>query len=504
MQAVLRVADIRTIEAAEAAQLPPGTLMQRAGQAIADWLIAHDDGPVLFLAGPGNNGGDAFEAATRLHQAFRQVHVLYSPRNEAAHRTLPPDSARAITRAQSAGVPISDAWPKHFHPSVIVDGLFGIGLQRAITGVWAQWIEHARQSHCPLIAIDVPSGIDADSGARVGGADALAIAATTTLTFIADKPGLHMGAGADLAGEVIVANLGCTSASIALIDPGLRTDPAQFNDLWAPRERNTHKGRFGDLAVIGASAGMTGAGLLAARTALLAGAGRVFLHPLDADVKLDWLHPEIMVRARDTLQANAVQVIGPGLGTSDAALHLLTTALASPTPVVLDADALNLVSVTPPVAAIVRSRGELGRTTVMTPHPLEAARLLGTTADEIQADRLRAARALAQAFSAVVVLKGAGSIICAPAGPWRINLTGNPGLASGGTGDVLAGLLGALIAQHPKAPTIDTVSGGVWLHGRAADTLVEQGVGPIGLTASELGPALRSLLNAPRSAAPLA
>ena len=196
-----------------------------------------------------------------------------------------------------------------------------------------------------------------------------------------------------------------------------------------------------------------------------------------------------------------MHVIGPGLGVSSRASDIVCDALAWASPLIIDADALNLIATSTTLQDSMRARAARGHATVMTPHPLEAARLLGQPLSDVTHDRLRAARTLAKTFHAIVVLKGVGSIICAPTGAWQMNITGNPGLASGGTGDVLAGLLGGLIAQHPQASILETVCGGVWLHGRAADHLVAQGIGPNGLTASELAPALRVLINRPSRAA---
>ena len=236
---------------------------------------------------------------------------------------------------------------------------------------------------------------------------------------------------------------------------------------------------------------MAGAAILAARSAAMAGAGRVYAGFIDTPPAYDPLHPEIMCRhAADLDLARAVVVAGPGMGTGADAHALLAQALASAAPLVLDADALNMVAADTGLRA-----GLISRTaaTLMTPHPLEAARLLGRSAADVQADRLGAARSLAAGFNAMVVLKGAGSVMARPDGFVVINTTGNPALATAGTGDVLAGLCGALLAQ--QWPPWEALLGAVWLHGAGADLLVAQDAGPVGLVASELPVAIRSCLN---------
>jgi hydroxyethylthiazole kinase-like uncharacterized protein yjeF len=257
------------------------------------------------------------------------------------------------------------------------------------------------------------------------------------------------------------------------------------------RRQNSHKGSFGDVGILGGAPGMAGAVVLAARAAAMSGAGRVYAGFIAEPPAFDPVHPEIMCRRAAELDlAHAALVAGPGLGVSADAHALLAGALASSAPLVLDADALNMIAADDGLRQSLAGRAGA---TLMTPHPLEAARLLACGAADIQADRLQAARRLAAAFNAMVVLKGSGSVIARPDGMAVINPTGNPGLASAGTGDVLAGLCGALLAQHwtPWQAAL----GAVWLHGAAADLLVDQGIGPTGLVASELASAIRTCLN---------
>lgn len=280
-----------------------------------------------------------------------------------------------------------------------------------------------------------------------------------------------------------------------ILKSGTHTTHALIAPLFAPRDPEGHKGTFGSVGVLGGAQGMTGAALLAARAALKSGAGKVLVGLAQTPIPMacDLIQPELMIRQADALLADHPTIqawaAGCGLGQSENAASWLRTlfSLRGPSPVVLDADGLNLLaneSVRP-----TWGRGQI----VMTPHPAEAARLLGTHTQEIQADRPAAARGLAAKFGAWVVLKGPATIVCAPDLSWQINPTGNVGLASGGTGDVLCGLLASLLAQG-FTPDI-AVTGGVWLHGFAADSLVKQGVGPIGLTAGELADAIRALRN---------
>ncbi|SHG77883.1 bifunctional ADP-dependent NAD(P)H-hydrate dehydratase/NAD(P)H-hydrate epimerase [Massilia sp. CF038] len=486
MTPLYSVAEIRGIEQAAAASLPAGSLMQRAGlAAAAAALDMAGNGSVLLLAGPGNNGGDALETAANLSQAGVEVAVLHLP----GEGTISAETAHALARARASAARFVDALPAHGEWALVVDGLFGIGLARPLAGAARALALAINDWDCPVLALDVPSGLDADSGAVIG-PDGVAIEATRTITFIGDKPGLHTFAGRDVAGDILVASLGIDTALVPASSAHLGSAQPFASRLTA-RRHNSHKGSFGDVAILGGAAGMAGAPVLAARSALFAGAGRVFVAAIDPGAAFDSAHPEIMFRAAAGFAGtDSTLVAGPGMGDSAAAIRVLVKALDSMAPLVLDADALNLV------AASLDLQGHLAQrqaATVLTPHPLEAARLLGVTTAVIQGDRLAAAREMAARFQAVVVLKGSGSVIADPDGAAVINPTGNPGLATGGTGDVLAGLCGALLAQGWTA--WEAALGAVWMHGAAADLLVAQGVGPVGLTAGELAPAIRTVFN---------
>ena len=382
--------------------------------------------------------------------------------------------------------------------ALVVDGLFGIGLAREVSGDYARLVDYANAQSCPVLSLDIPSGLDSDTGRVLG----RAVRATHTLTFLAHKPGLLTLDGPDVCGLVTVADLGIDVRT--LVPPeGWIAGPELLPHTLKPRTRNFHKGDAGSVAVIGGADGMCGAALLAGRAALKMGAGKVFVGLLDHKApSFDPGALELMLRHPDEtlgLDLDAL-VVGPGLGMGERAETLLGAALTSETPCVLDADALNLLAQN-------RGLGEAcaRRTadTILTPHPGEAARLLGTSTAAVQQDRLAATRMLRERYKADVVLKGNGSILVARDGHWFVNTSGNPGMASAGMGDVLAGMLGALLAQKYSGEAALIL--GTHLHGAAADVLAEGGVGPVGLTASEVADAARRLWNGwlrPRAPAP--
>jgi len=491
---LLRVAAVRKLEAAALARAPDAALMERAGDAVARLaatMTAERGGIVIVLAGPGNNGGDALVAARLLHERGIGVRValLDEPSRYRGDAAIAWSRWREV--ASTDADPI-DPLPAIADAVLVIDGLFGIGSNRAPSGKARDWIVAVNAVDVPVLSIDVPSGVDADTGHVAD----LAFDADRTITFIADKPGLHTGDAVDHVGVVAVEKLGIDDeAAFAIGDAGCINGPSRFERLFAPRRLNSHKGSNGSVAVIGGDHGMVGAALMASRMALHAGAGRVYVKLIAEDAPTyDVLHPELMLRASlDGLDANAF-AIGPGLGHGDAARELIIHAIDHAKTLVIDADALNLISKDTDLASRVSSRPAKGLApAVLTPHPLEAARLFGSDVETIQRDRMVSATTLAARFASVVVLKGAGTIIAAPDGSWVINTTGNPALGTGGTGDVLCGLVAGLLAQH-LAP-FEAACAAVWLHGAAADDLVGAGIGPLGLTASELIPAIRARIN---------
>ena len=449
--------EIRRIERAAGDAAPP--LMERAGAAaaaLAATLAGDKAKDVLVLAGPGNNGGDARVVARLLEERFFRVAIA--------------------TRV--AEIP-QKTW------GLVIDGLFGIGLAREIAGEHAALVDYANRQSCPVLALDIPSGLHADSGRVLG----RAVRATHTITFIALKPGLLTLDGPDHCGEIHVDALGLQLPGSSAWVAG----PNLFRGVLKPRPRNFHKGMAGSLAILGGAAGMSGAALLAGRAALKLGAGKVYVGLLEEGISSDPNSLELMLRHPDDALGQDLDalIVGPGLGESERAETLLGAALASDLPCVVDADGLNLLAENPELRhACARRTAD----TLLTPHPAEAARLLALSTADVQADRVKAARALAGNLSAHVVLKGNGSVLVARDGHWFINTSGNPGMASAGMGDVLAGMLGALLAQRYSGESALVL--GTHLHGAAADALVSEGIGPVGLTAGEVIGAARRLWNA--------
>ncbi|MDR7006507.1 NAD(P)H-hydrate dehydratase [Paraburkholderia strydomiana] len=503
---LLTLTDLRIAESQAAASLPQHALMDRAGKAAASFLleqITRDTSVeksrqrVWLIAGPGNNGGDALILAAELHKAGIAVELCMPVE-------VKPDDARwALATARASGVAIATAPPASLDGYTwLVDGMFGIGLARPLEGVFAATARHlsqraqSRPHTGGVLALDVPSGLDSDTGTIVGDGDGdgnAAVRATHTVTFIAGKPGLFTAQGRDLAGSVTVAPIGvdCSARTAVQLNA-----PELFGSFLPPRDFGTNKGTFGSLAVVGGDTGMCGAPILASRAALYTGAGKVHVALLGAGAPpYDPPHPELMLHAVDDLPLDKMDALalGCGMGHGERATRVLHDVLQLDVPKLLDADALNLISKDSTLAVAVTARGVQGDPCVLTPHPLEAARLLGTEVVRVQRDRLAAARALAARFASVVVLKGTGTVIAAPDGRLTINPTGNAALATGGTGDVLGGMIGALLAQH--LPGYEAALAAVYLHGLAADTLSAQGHGPAGLTAGELAPMVRTLLN---------
>ena len=463
----------------------PG-LMERAGAAADDRALhlARANGRELVACGPGNNGGDGFVVSRLLLQRGVQVQTLFT----GDESRLPADAAEALHALRAAGgeTSVDFGADSAASLSLIVDGLFGIGLQRPLEGRHAELIERLNAIDAPKLALDIPSGLDAGTGRILG----CAFRATETITFIGLKPGLLTLDGPDCCGDIGVADLGIAGTE----SPGCGQvlSPAMFAAELRPRLANTHKGSFGDAVIIGGARGMIGAALLAGRAAMHVGAGRVFVGLIDATVPaIDPVQPELMVRSAASLaQAPAALAVGPGLGRSTEAMTALRQAMQGRSPLVLDADALNLIAEDAALAELLRSREAPA---VMTPHPAEAARLLGIGTDEVQADRVAAALALAERYRCPALVKGAGSVVALDDGQWTINTSGHAGMASAGMGDALSGIVTGLIAQG-WAPA-RALPAAVHLHGAAADLLATEGDGPIGLTASETIIAARRVFN---------
>ena len=485
---VYLTAGVRAIETAAVAVKKPPQLMEKAGLAAAE--IARDISggtgkSVLVLAGPGNNGGDAFVVARHLKKWYFKVTVVFA----GDEKKLSADAKAALGAWRKAGGTIAPSLPASRQWGLVVDGIFGIGLERDVTGLYAGWINAINALGAPILALDVPSGLHSDSGRVMG----CAVRATQTVTFLALKPGLLTLDGSDHCGEIHLRALDLDTQSLRPAS-GFLIGREILASASKPRRINSHKGDYGSVGVIGGDHGMVGAALLAARAALKLGTGRVYIGTLvPNELSVDIQQPELMIRSADEvlkLKNLSCLAVGPGLGLTPDAAFYLKWALESRLPLVLDADALNIVAAD---RGLKKQLNQIDTAKILTPHPAEAARLLGTSTREVQNDRLGAALTLAKTLNSFVVLKGAGSICAAPDGSWHINTSGNPGMASAGMGDVLTGMIAALLSQGAEPKT--ALLAGVYLHGAAADHAVAGGSGPVGLTASETIEAARGLLN---------
>lgn len=443
----------RQQEAAAVIAAGPHVLMQRAGLAVArlGLALAPHAHTIWIACGPGNNGGDGLEAAMHLQHWGKQAAVQWL--GDASR--LPLDAAASLERARHAGVTFTTTPPTLGPRDLCIDALLGPG-GRAPAGAMADCVTAIQRCGATVLAIDLPTGLCADTGTHHDHA----VRADHTLSLLTLKPGLFTGHGRDLAGRVWFDDLGAgvdaTSATA-----WLASTPAP-----STRAHASHKGSYGDVAVIGGAPGMRGAAVLAATAALHAGAGRVYVSTLGDDSAAGVMWPELMWRTSEALPLPTLSV-ACGCGGGALVGAVLPRVLAEAMQLVLDADALNAVAQDTALQAQLRLRCERGQATVLTPHPLEAARLLGRSTAEVQSDRLAAARQLAERFGAVVVLKGSGSIIVAPGLRARINPTGNARLATAGTGDVLAGMVAAQLAAGASA--LDAACAAVFRHGAAAE-----------------------------------
>ena len=474
--AVLRKAGVRAQERALQALSTP-SLMALAGLSAARLALAlapHAQ-RIWVAAGPGNNSGDGLQAACHLHQWGLpvQVSLMGSPEQ------LPSDARAAWQNALNAGVPIHSSLPHAWlqemtDQDLCIDALLGIGSDRPPSDVMQDWIEQMNQCAAPILALDVPTGLDADSGQILGGSPTqrLVVHADTTLTLLAAKPGLFMGHGRDVCGDIWLDTLSHAGPDNSLVPPA----DAWLNTAKPSRQKThaSHKGSHGDVAIVGGEPmalhgmGMTGAAVLAAHAALHGGAGRVILSLLGDPAENSLAAPDLMQRPFHRLDLTQLTVVA-GCGGGQAITAVLGDILRQSARLVLDADGLNAVAANPDWQALLRSRNEaLGqKATVITPHPLEAARLLGCTAQDVQQNRLQAAQALSTQLQCTVILKGSGSVIASPGERTHINTSGNGRLAIGGTGDVLAGLTGSRLAQGQTAH--EAACTAAWQHGNAAD-----------------------------------
>lgn len=481
--AQVRELDRRTI----AAGIDGFALMQRA--ASSAWHSFRSHWPqarsVSVICGSGNNGGDGHVLAALAAQSGLKVQRISLTPLEA----LQGDAYRAAKLATAAGVGC-ELWQTGIVLSgeVMVDAVLGTGVSGCVKGDVGLAIDAMNQTRKPILALDIPSGISADTGAILG----LAVQATCTVTFIGDKVGLYTGEAPAYTGEIDFRPLGVKAQAFFDIPPtAWRLGAELLTDAFQPRSRISHKGDFGHVLVMGGAPGLGGAALLASQAAARMGAGKVSLATSPEHITASLVScPEVMARSvrggaeADRLPSQAgVVVVGPGLGQAAWGQAVLQSALAADVPLVVDADALNLLASHWP--------DKRRDNWILTPHPGEAARLLGCSIAEVQADRPAAARALQKLRGGVVILKGAGSLVVGPSG-LAVCPYGNPGMASGGMGDVLSGMLGTLVAQ------CDNMEQAAWLgvivHANAADDAAKA-TGERGLLASDLASYARVLIN---------
>ena len=483
--ALYRAAEVRRLDALaiDGHGIPGITLMERAGAAVfatlaASWPEAEE---LLVCCGGGNNGGDGYVVAALARRRGLRCGVL-AVSDPAG---LKGDAALAHRRAVEAGVAV-EAWDGSLpgSPQVVVDALLGTGLDRAVGGAYGEVIEAINRDRAPVIAVDIPSGLHADAGRVMG----CAVRARITVSFIGLKRGMFTGDGPEHAGTVAYHDLGVPAAVFDEVPPGAeRLDGTLLGPRLGRRDRNAHKGRHGHVLVVGGDAGMTGAPRMAGLAALRAGAGLVSVAVPPAAVGPGW-PPELMVHGvagrgdlAPLLDKATVIAVGPGLGTGAWGRELLAGCLAAERPLVVDADGLNLLA----------AGGGRRDDWVLTPHPGEAARLLGSVAAQVQADRFGAAAELYRRYGGAVLLKGCGSLVAAADGPVAVCGAGNPGMAAGGMGDVLTGVVAGLRAQGLTAA--DAARAGAWVHGCAGDRAARGG--ERGLLATDLLPAIQQMVN---------
>lgn len=485
-QPLFRGHEFRLIEQEAATHPPSPTLMERAGKAASELAtqLLGNGYSVLVLAGPGNNGGDALVAARFLREQGYRVTVVLP--GEPAR--LPLDAAAAFLAWCEGEGEVLSAIPPNGRWDLVIDGLFGIGLERDLDGKYLDLVKQVNRMKTPVLSLDIPSGLDNETGQPFRAA----VQADHTLTFIGLKPGLFTAYGPDFCGQIYLDTLNLPTELLPSAK-GQLIGAKDVSSYLKPRPRNSHKGMQGSVGVLGGAESMAGAAILAGRAALLLGAGRVYAGLLAENAPaVDLLQPELMLHSSDALFQMDLDclIIGPGMGQSAQALGYLRQALQSDFKLIIDADALTLLGAHAELQDQLKTRKAAS---ILTPHPTEAGRLLGCSNHEIQQDRIGSAQVLASRLNSLLVLKGAGTVCAFPDETWHINPSGNPGLSSAGMGDILCGMIGALLAQRLSAEKATLLA--VYLHGLAADELVKNGTGPIGLTASEVAVMARSLLN---------
>ena len=479
---ILTADELQNLEMRAANQLGADTLMKRAGAAAAELIMKRledagvEQRRVTLLVGPGNNGGDALACACELREKGAVVNVVLPGGRR-------PTSALALAQlerwTQAGGTTYDDPYMTE-KADCVVDGLFGTGLAKPITGDYLDAVLWFNERQALKVSLDIPSGLNPVTGHWTGSYPGCS--ADVTITFLCVKSGLYMCEGADAAGEIVLNELDVSVPLSPLSVIG--TD--EFPRVLRPRVKNSHKGDYGSVAVIGGTDGMIGASILAARAALISGAGRVTLEcRAEHAPHVDMVYPEIMFATKPVnLEDFDAIVLGCGLGTSAEAKARVIEALNCQKPLILDADALNIIAADIKLQDMVLARRA---PTVLTPHPAEAARLLRRDTAGVTADRVAACRELAVQTGAIVVLKGAGTVISMRSSRTWINPTGSPMLATGGSGDVLAGMIGAMFAQGYDM--VESVLAAVYFHGLSAEGL------EAGFTAGEIAPNAMALVH---------
>ncbi|AIT08856.1 carbohydrate kinase [Candidatus Francisella endociliophora] len=462
-------------------------LIENASDEIVSLICSKFDkkNKILVVVGSGNNGSDGIAAAIKLYSQGYDVDI---------YRVFPKanlDNQGYYDKFFKLKKPL-EKLPNVSDYDVIIDGIFGIGLDRDLEGDILELVKTINQNSKYTLAIDVPSGLGAFN-AKVYGE---AILARQTVTFLADKQGLHTGDGLDYAGQVTVKEL-INSENIKISQSEYQVYKNHIQDINLDnilrKKKNTNKGTYGNLAIIGGNVGMNGALQLAGKSSLYSGCGKVSMISLDKDFRADMSMPELMTKSLGDIPKNlntfSALAVGVGFDTTDDAQQVLELIIDNLTqPAIFDADALNIISTNQQI----REKFIKLENKIITPHPAEAARLLGCTIQEIQDDRFAAARTLAKKYNATVVLKGAGSLICKDNGIY-INATGNQGMAVAGQGDVLSGIIGAFLAQG-----LDTLSASrlaVYIHGLAGDKLAKKLGGYIGIFPSRVAEEVCEALN---------
>ena len=487
--ALYRARELRALDRAVTALfgIPGITLMERAAAAALRhlrhrWPRARR---IAVLCGHGNNGGDGFLLARFAAEEGFDVGL----ERVGDRARLRGDAREAARRCEEAGVATRGGGLDLSRFDVVVDAMLGTGLDRKVGTPFAGTVERINRCGRPVLCLDMPSGLHSDTGTRLGAA----VRASSTITFIGLKQGLFTGCGPDVAGRIAFDDLGVPEAAYACALPSARRMRlAHFRDAFGPRPRQAHKGDFGHVLVIGGDEGMPGAPRLAAEAAARSGAGLVTVATRAAHAaSIPAFRPELMSRGvenaaalKPLLARAGVVAIGPGLGTAQWGRTMLDATLGAGRPMVLDADALNLIAdggAEPTLAGA-----------VVTPHPGEAARLLGITPAQVEADRFAAAAGVRERSGAVVVLKGAGTLVEDGGEIVSVCDAGNPGMASAGMGDVLCGVIAALVAQG-FAPS-EAAKAGVCVHAEAGDRAAQAG-GERGMLAGDVVAMLRQVLN---------